>query len=278
MEDELKKLSKEILGINENDNRYSINSRLKYLSKIYGNKGNIKKILIMGINPAGADSSYDEKYIGFIPNMLDDDFYEKIKNNIEDYKNYFNINYFRLNYNLFSNIEPMPKMTWGIDNVNKGILKEELKEKCNKEIAEEIINSITEDENDENPRLIFVDLIYYHQTDSKGIKKTLNNQYKCNSEFKQNVFNMLDKHIEMFNPSMIVITNAYVSNLIYSLKEKENVAVEKLTGEMIEKDVLYHNGIPIVLSGMVSRGNMDNYSYYRLKNRIKEIYDDVKNK
>ena len=38
MEDELKKLSKEILGTNENDNRYSINSRLKYLSKIYGNE------------------------------------------------------------------------------------------------------------------------------------------------------------------------------------------------------------------------------------------------
>ena len=36
MEDELKKLSKEILGTNENDNRYSINSRLKYLSEIYG--------------------------------------------------------------------------------------------------------------------------------------------------------------------------------------------------------------------------------------------------
>ena len=270
MIDNFENLSRKILG--NIDGNYSNNTRIENLSKIYKEK-NIRKILIMGLNPAGDDSSYDKKFIGYIPDLPKS--YDKL---VYKYKNLFNTGYFKTNYNLFSEIIPRPKMTWGIDEKVKKELGKELLENCDETFVNNVIEGILENEEDETPRLIFGDLIYYHKTNSQYIKKVVNKQYKNNTEdLKKNIFKMLDKHIEMFNPSMIIVTNAYASNLIYSFVKKKDFLNGELKGEDVTEDMIKYKNIPIIFSGMVSRGNMDNYSYFRLKNRIKEIYDDVKN-
>ena len=155
--DILKDLSKKILA--EEEDRYSNNSRIYNLSKVYGNDEEINKILIMGLNPAGYNNDYDEKFIGFIPD-LDEEDYKKIKIKLkEEYKNYFNINYFKANYNLFSGND---NMTWGINNSNRKKLSKELKEKLiDEELVKRIINGINDLNENVKDILIFVDLVYF---------------------------------------------------------------------------------------------------------------------
>jgi len=269
-DDKLKKLSKKILGNLEED-RYSNNSRIYNLSEIYGNDAKINKILIMGLNPAGYSNDYDEKFIGFIPNMDEKD-YKKIKVKLkEEYKNFFNINYFKANYNLFSG---NANMTWGISNSNREKLSKELKEKLiDEELVKRIINEINDLNENVKDKLIFVDLVYYHETNSKNVKKKLKERYKNNSNnLKTNIKNMIVEQINMFKPSLIIITNAFVSDLLYGLfvKDKEIIELDNVNKETIKKDFIKIENVPIIFAGMVSR-EMDKYSYYRIKKRIADF-------
>ena len=263
----LKEISQDILGPNIEEKRFSNTSRLEELSDIYGENEKINKILIMGINPAGDSNEYDEKHIGFIPGISNEEYENKIKAKLskEQYKNLFNINYFKSNYNLFSNA----KMTWGISEENKERLKVDLEKLEDTGFVNNIITKITENPKDETDRLIFVDLVYYHNTDAKKVKSKIKERYKNNYEnLKSSIECMLKKHIKMFNPSLIISTNAFVSDLLYGLFGKEEITkLDSINKETIENDSIKINNVPIVLAGMVSR-EMDKYSYYRLKKRI----------
>ncbi len=271
--DILKDLSKKILA--EEEDRYSNNSRIYNLSKVYGNDEEINKILIMGLNPAGYNNDYDEKFIGFIPD-LDEEDYKKIKIKLkEEYKNYFNINYFKANYNLFSG---NANMTWGINNSNRKKLSKELKEKLiDEELVKRIINGINDLNENVKDILIFVDLVYYHQTDSRKIKESLTKRYKKDSnDLKTNIRNIIAEQINMFKPSLIIITNAFVSDLLYGLFAGDNEIMElkNVNKETIKKDVIEIENVPIIFAGMVSR-EMDKYSYFRIKKRIEEVYKET---
>lgn len=118
--------------------------------------------------------------------------------------------------------------------------------------------------------LCFGDLIWYSDGTQKNLKKSLRMK---KSYFYDNIKKIIELNIAYYNPKLIVVTNAFASDLIETalLNEESNKNREY-------EDVLYYKNIPIILSGMVSgRRIMDTYSRIRLEDRIKEIYEKVEN-
>ncbi len=266
MEDRLKKLSKMILFNDMNSStdeaRYSDNRRLYNISEKVKDDKTRKKIIVMGINPSESndkkDSDRDKNYLEYVPNAS-----ENLNKELRK-KNLINIGYFKPNYELFEKVQ----MTW--------ILFEDSIESI-KSISKKIDTSFEFDtDNKKEDLLIFADLIYYHNKQQKNIEKILNETYSKGEreKLRKNIQNMIMKHIEMFDPKLIVVTNAYASNLIYeSFAAKENEKYD--VKEKIEDDVIKVKNVPIILSGMVSgQRALDKYSYYRLKKRISEVYQN----
>ncbi len=118
--------------------------------------------------------------------------------------------------------------------------------------------------------LCFGDLIWYSDGIQENLKKSLRMK---KSYFYENIKKIMELNIAYYNPKLIVVTNAFASDLI-----KKAVSNEELNKNRDYKDVLYYKNVPIILSGMVSgRRSMDTYSRARLEDRIKEIYENVKN-
>ena len=150
------------------------------------------------------------------------------------------------------------------------------------------------------PYIIYGDLFYYADGKQDNIRKTINNyinkdteRNKKNDEKKEENQNNLNKkikeiidiYIKFYEPKMIVITNAYASDLIKeALKSNSKIIDEECNiknNKEKEEDydaIEYKNDkneeIPIIFSGMVSGGHaLDKYSYIRIQNRIKKIYN-----
>lgn len=259
----LKELSKKILFNNkkekENENKYSNNIRLY---KIAERTEKQKTILLMGMNPSESedkkDICRDEDYIEYIPNAsrkLNKEFEKLIYNG-----------YFKPNYELFENV----RMSWTLfeDKIEK------IKNTSKK--VDKVQYEIDMDKNKDI--LVFADLIYYHHKNQKDIEDIIENTYKNNrKDLRCNIKAMINEHIELFYPRLIVVTNSYASKLIYEMKNaKEN---EKYDVNIKEDYIEYEykdRKIPIILSGMVSGQHaLDKFSYIRLKNRISDVQKTI---
>lgn len=118
--------------------------------------------------------------------------------------------------------------------------------------------------------LCFGDLIWYSDGTQENLKKSLRMK---KSYFYDNIKKIIELNIAYYNPKLIVVTNAFASDLI-----KKAISNEESNKNREYKDVLYYKNVPIILSGMVSgRRSMDTYSRIRLEDRIKEIYEKVEN-
>lgn len=266
IEDRLKKLSKMILFNDMNsstdESRYSDNRRLYNISEKVKDDKSRKKIIVMGINPSESndkkDFDRDKEYLEYVPDVS-----ENLNKELRK-KNLINIGYFKPNYELFENVQ----MTWTLFKRNI----EEIKSISEKIGEKDDLSKFNID--NKKDLLIFADLIYYHDKQQKNIEKILKETYNKDEQKKlrNNVKNMILEHIEMFAPKLIVVTNAYASNLIYeSFAAKENEKYD--LKEEIKDDVIKVKNVPIILSGMVSgQRALDKYSYYRLRKRISEVY------
>lgn len=118
--------------------------------------------------------------------------------------------------------------------------------------------------------LCFGDLIWYCDGTQENLKKSLRRE---KSYFYDNIKKIIELNIAYYNPKLIVVTNAFASDLIETAVSNEESNKNKKY-----EDVLYYKNVPIILSGMVSgRRIMDTYSRIRLEDRIKEIYEKVEN-
>ena len=118
--------------------------------------------------------------------------------------------------------------------------------------------------------LCFGDLIWYCDGTQENLKKSLRREKSC---FYDNIKKIIELNIAYYNPKLIVVTNAFASDLIETAVSNEESNKNKKY-----EDVLYYKNVPIILSGMVSgRRIMDTYSRIRLEDRIKEIYEKVEN-
>lgn len=247
-------ISQELKGIEEA--RFSKRDLESNFKKIKEKTKKKNRILVFGINPAGGCKDAEEtEYYEYI---LD----KNLQKNLT--KEETNVGYFRSNYELFD--KETTTMTW--------ILKDEevLKERFPNDQYTTCME-LQQKERDKDNIIIFCDLIYYHDTNSNTIKKCISKNYTSNLDeirelnFKKdkklvdNVTNIIDAHIKMLDPKLIVVTNAFASQLICGALRNENDR---------DSSRIFHEGIPILFSGMVSGGTMDIFSKNRLKRAISE--------
>lgn len=278
---DIKKINEMLLNTRAEDSR-KINN---LLMKFDLNKSNV--ILNLGINPSEDtdeacqvksinDEDGEDSILFIKPEFLEEGEKEllNIFNNIYIYTK----GYHRAIYDLFENINA--KAHWA----QKGYLSEdkitEMCKKCNSKITEDEVDKIkkaikamqTEENKRTGPYIVYSDLIWYSCKNQNNLKKVLKNHNKDELQsFYKNIKDIIDIYIAYYNkPKMIVITNAYASDLVKeALKDKAE--------EYKEEDNIIYNGVPIIFCGMVSgKHPMDKYSRIRLARTIEKIYNNRK--
>lgn len=270
-------------------------------------------ILIMGINPGGGTKIKDNLYefYGFDKECVSENNYRKeLLDILEDECVWEEYHY--QNYNLIED----GKFFWAYKEISKcedkmnetfnkilnydeeKFLEKEFKkiEKKKNKISknrEKLLNAFNEiykiEREKDGPYVIFSDLFCYADGTQDNIKKAIEKKEIDREELRKHIRDIVKLYIEYYKPRMIIVTNAYASHLINeSINKKFNdEEVIEFENKKIDNDYLSINDyskkfsgekkVPIVFSSMVSgQRALDKYSYIRLKNRIKEIYDDIK--
>ena len=253
-------LSKKVLENNElldiKEDMFSNLSKLGEISDYLKKQKNRKRIFILGMNPAEYDKKikinqykeYDGKHLEYVANIT--------PKNQKDIKHLTNVNYFKAHYDLFK--DGSVQMSWPI-------IKE-----CQNTISELHIDT-NEKPEPKRTLLIFGDLIYYHHTNQKDIEKIIDEKKNNNKDDLYSIVkSILEEHITMFDPNLILVTNSYVSKLLWEVycnnKGYNDDVIKIKTKNNKEKTIL--------LSGMVSgQRAMDVFSKVRLKNRIKGLLE-----
>ena len=282
-----KKYEDELKYINNQENIKKLvdyNHTSNFLMKFDPNED---RVLAMGINPGGGQHFYDineedfvQSHIYFTYTTNDMTEEEKISLEILDGNYVFKHNYHKSNYELFEKIDA--RAHWcQEDYFKKDELKKILKNSelfteggytYNEKDLENITSALrkmqqAERNQHKGPYVFFSDLIWYGDGNQSNIKKALEKSFNDNQEkFYESIRETIRLNIEYYKPKIIVITNAYASDLISdALKNSKR----KDFIDYKDKD----KETPIIFSGMVSgRRQLDKYSLYRLKDRIKEIY------
>ena len=241
-------LNKKIIKNGKEEN-YSDLSKLKKIEEYLKENTSRSRILIMGINPAEHGKEIkntklqDQIHVEYIENYdeLDKEKKKKLKNLV-------NVSYFKGHYDLFK--EGSVQLSWTvIDDCVNELKKLNIEEKIDTQ----------------KPLLIFADLFYYHQTKQKEIEEIIDEEEKKNKkELYKIIKEIIIKHIDMFNPNLIIVTNAYAAKLLYRVYNNGN--------KDYSNDLIEENGVNILLSGAVTgQGTMDVFSKARLKARIQEL-------
>lgn len=221
------------------------------LRKLYRSFDNV--VLLMGLNPAGKEDHKDsDPFIDFFP-IHEEDF----SNSKDIIKEMTYSKYFKPNYELFKCINA--KMYWV--NNTETILKIRDKMKGSDKLSFD--TWVEREKSKTGPLLIFSDLFHVREENAKVIKGTLD-QITDNEIIMTQIKCIMDSQISYYQPTMIVVTNAYASEIIqkYYLHKKDLV------------DTLTHNGIVFLFSGMISgQGQIDRFSKIRLINAIKENWN-----
>lgn len=272
-------------------------------------------ILIMGINPGGGTKIKDNLYefYGFDKeSVLKDNYGKELLDILEDecvweeyhYQNYNLIENgkFFWAYKEISKCEDIMNETFNkiLNYDEEKFLEKEFKkiEKKRNKISkscEKLLNAFNEmykiERKKSGPYVIFCDLFCYADGTQDNIKQAIEKNKEIDrKKLREYIREILRLYIEYYKPQMIVVTNAYASHLINESVNKKFNDDEELIGfdnKEIDNDYLSINDyskmftgekkVPIVFSSMVSgQRALDKYSYIRLKNRIKEIYDDIK--
>lgn len=240
-------------------------------------------VLIMGINPGGGDVlQTDEKidcyyFSCFDKELIDkNDKAKKLYNLL--YNKYIHQNYHYNNYKLFESIGG--KLYWTCENENK--LQKELEKilllenVSNNDFNEykEALKYIYDNEKMKNgPLVFFSDLIYYADKCQENIKKILEKEE--DDRLNHNIEKIIDLFIEYYNPKILVITNAYASDLV------RNAFKHDIGDDIVDAFIYKKNNknTQIIFSSMVSGGRtLDKYSFVRLKKDITEKYNKIKEK
>lgn len=205
-------------------------------------------ILILGLNPSSVNIEDTEKQNSCFIKYLDININKNIRKSIDKFTY---SKYFKPNYELVKDLGY--NLLWK----NKEYLDRQIKKrKINEDAKKLLYNNVTKS----NKFIIFADLIYFVETKSKEVNKILKN-------LKDDIWMLLNLQIKYYRPKMIICTNANVSKFICGYIE--GVDMNKI--EPKTYDIL--NGIPIVYSGMVSSGVLDQFNKIRLKREIEKIYN-----
>ncbi|PKL01066.1 MAG: hypothetical protein CVV56_02095 [Tenericutes bacterium HGW-Tenericutes-1] len=212
-----------------------------------------KVILLMGLNPAGDEEHKDcDPFIDYIP-IFEEDF-KLSQNAIKDMT--YN-KYFKPNYELFESINA--KMYWLNDFENIMKVREKLDSN-----DRHTFDTIVENEKSKNgPMLIFSDLFHVRNKNAKNVKNDLE-LIKDNNQLIAQISCIIENQISYYKPNMIVVTNAYASEIIQKYYFRNEAFV----------DAMVHNEIVYIFSGMISgQRALDRFSRIRLEKAIKESWN-----
>lgn len=256
----------EYLKVNKGkDYKLYINPMKEPLDKIKKCFNQTNNIVLFGINPSSTNEQTDyDGILHYIPE-------EYLRYDIEKIKYYLELKkrpqklfyepYFKKPYDIFfkHGYTPYWTLPQGFQEVYSTLLKKfpELKEDDKLYLfLEELVKR-----KDNNKYIFTHDLVYIREVDSKPIVKFLNNRPVCE---KQNIINeCMHEILDMYNPKIIFINNATVSDLLHDHYVKE-------------KDKIYSSyKIPdtqtiLIFSGIISRG-LDKYNQKRLADEIESI-------
>lgn len=245
-----------------------------YLVDVTKRKKNEDIIIVMGINPGGGRMIPENKDIKINQKLLciDNENVKKGSNKeklikILSKEEIIFQNYHNKNYKLFKDING--KLFWTLKPQEewKKLLEKIIQSQEKKELIHEFEKIYNEEIEKSGPYIVFGDLFWYADGTQSNIEEIIKDFNGISIKIKE----LIDIYIEYYNPKMIVITNAYASNLVESAISKEHYYKSS------DGDVIYYKKdnkkIPIVFSGMVSgKRAMDNYSYIRLQKKIENLY------
>lgn len=235
-------------------------------------------VLAMGINPGGGSKilNRDNETKDSILFTIKDDLTENEINALSILNNcyVFTKGYHSENYDLYRKINA--KAHWSMNGYLQDDEISKIVKNCEKQndtvgdfkTIRDAIRKMQKAEatRHDGPYVLFSDLIWYCDGNQSNLRAALKIKDK---NFNSNIREIIDLNIEYYNPKMITITNAFASDLVKSALSDDKIFEDC-------EDVIMHNNVPIVLSGMVSNGNMDKYSKIRLQDRIKYVYDKIK--
>ena len=248
-------LAKEVQDTYDADNtegkkkaKFCYNDLIRFEEPLEVDKYNIGEcVLIFGINPSSSDiDSSGRKKFAFLQCIDKKEFNDQP----EGLRDYAYGTYFSEGYKLFKDFGY--NLLWR----NSDYLEDCIKNiKDMKEIHKEYLRSKTL-QNDKY--LIFTDLVYFKETNSKYMKKAL-------SRYRNDIFELFKMQINYYNPKLVLVANAFASKLLLGCIQKcEYNDIEPKTYEKILE-------VPIVFSAMLSNGNTDKFSLIRLKREIEEL-------
>lgn len=265
-EEEMMKLTKEMLGIEGEDDC------LTPAKAIFNEEIGENNILVLGLNPAGNKEDVKREnecdiYLKYVKG-----------DNIELKSKLVYKKYFKPIYDLLSEVyDGNIKFSWC--NIEEKALEERLNkykeyvEKQKEERKAEYKNENTKNlfkicqearkEKKEKAYTILIgELFYYHQTSSKDFIKKINDRDK---EFNNKIKNMLDLHIEK------VLAKGKTLEFILINNARASEYIRKALPEQKDSDTCYrYNKIPIFFSGMLSNGGESKYGKQRLIKEIKK--------
>lgn len=235
-------------------------------------------VLVMGINPGGGKIINEDEKVYSSLLFIRDEYFDNDEKSLFDifYKKYI-YTYHKENFEIFEGIDA--KAHWAMDDyLPDSDINTMIKNCCkihdtdiNGIDTERIISMIRymqkkEKEMHKGPYVIFGDLLWYCEGNQRNIIRAL--KYDNENELYENIKKILAMNMEYYKPKMICITNAKASNLIKDALG-ENAVYNGY------RDVLIYNNVPIVLSGFVSYGRLDEFSKIRLEDRIKQVYCEL---
>lgn len=268
---EKKRLKEELSYIDSNEKIKEIvksNYTKNFLTEIKERKNSV---LVIGINPSGGNTQTEfkekvEAQIYFLPkeNLTEE---ECNKLNVLNNNYVFIHGYHSENFKLFDKIKAKPHWSQtgylSDEEVKKMLVNCKVDANESAEIIRIIRKLQVEEQKKDGPFVFFSDLFWYNCGNQEELKKAI--IYKDN--FNEEILKMIKLNIEYYKPKLIVVTNAFASNLIENAVNNKNV--ENHTS------LIYLEKIPILLASMVSgKRSMDNYSKDRLKIQIKTIYEN----
>ena len=201
-----------------------------------------KVVLILGLNPSG-DSEDHEGFMQFIDN---EELLKKHSSSKAHNERIFYPLYFKPNYELVKNLEP--KMWWASNQDKIRNIEHYIVNVLKKSNEWNMLDQAIENEKLKvGPYLVFADIFNLHCTNSKEFIKQIN-------ENDVVIKKIMDSIFDYYDPTLVVVTNSFVSNLLLRIYGDNQVEKAEFT---IDNRV-------IILSGFVSSGRLDVFNRTRL--------------
>jgi len=204
----------------------------------------LDNVIILGLNPSSNDIDKTGSKKNAFLQYLDKEEFGNIPNELREYSYG---TYFSQGYRLFKDFGY--NLLWR----NSMYLEDCMK---NVNMTEQHKNYLREKTLPNKKYIIFADLVYYKEQDAKYM-------YQGIRRNEEDIYKLFKMQVKYYKPKLILIANAFVSEFLLRCIQEcgEKTDMKPKTNERVM-------GVPVIFSSMLSGGNLDRYSFLRLKKEI----------